>query len=128
MNRVTLDSGNMLGTSELLETQQQIAPYAGAIVKLKFETREGYAVLFMTQKTSGGVIPIGAEVVDENGQILGMVGQAGMAYIRTPTANGHLKVTWGELSEQTCSFDYALSEVELLSELVRMPVNCQSSI
>ena len=70
----------------------------------------------------------GAEVVDENGQILGMVGQAGMAYIRTPTANGHLKVTWGELSEQTCSFDYALSEVELLSELVRMPVNCQSSI
>ncbi|GGM90382.1 usher CupA3 [Shewanella xiamenensis] len=128
MNRVTLDSGNMLGTSELLETQQQIAPYAGAIVKLKFETREGYAVLFMTQKTSGGVIPIGAEVVDENGQILGMVGQAGMAYIRTPASNGHLKVTWGELSEQTCSFDYALSDAELSSELVRMPVNCQSSI
>lgn len=128
MNRVTLDSGNMLGQSELLETQQQIAPYAGAIVKLKFETREGYAVLFMTQKTNGGVIPIGAEVVDENGQVLGMVGQAGMAYIRAPASNGHLKVTWGELSEQACSFDYALSEAELSSELVRMPVNCQSSI
>lgn len=121
-NRVTLDSGSMPSSTELLDTQQLIAPYAGAIVKMKFTTRKGIAVLFMTQQSDGGVIPIGAEVLDETGQVLGMVGQAGMAYVRTPKTTGQLSITWGEKDSQQCSFDY---EVEAQGDtLRRVPIVC----
>ncbi|MGI2058898.1 fimbria/pilus outer membrane usher protein [Shewanella baltica] len=121
-NRITLDTGSMLSSTELLDTQQQVAPYAGAIVKMKFETRHGIAALFMTQRVEGGVIPIGAEITDEDGQVLGIVGQAGMAYVRTPKANGQIRIQWGEQETQQCRFDYVLEPKGDM--LQRIPIIC----
>lgn len=123
-NRITLDNGSMLSSTELLDTQQLIAPYAGAIVKMKFETRHGIAVVFMTQQANGGVIPIGAEVVDEDGLVLGMVGQAGMAYVRASKPSGQLTVNWGNKPDQQCHFDYVLDSSRD-STLLRMPALCE---
>lgn len=123
-NSVTLDSGSMLSSTELIDTQQQVAPYAGSIVKIKFETRHGIAVVFMTQQANGGVIPIGAEVLDEDGVVLGMVGQAGMAYVRAPKPSGQLTVNWGNKSDQQCHFNYAL-ENSRDNTLLRMPALCE---
>lgn len=123
-NSVTLDTGSMLSGTELIETQQQVAPYAGSIVKMKFETRHGIAVVFMTQQANGGVIPIGAEVVDEDGLVLGMVGQAGMAYVRASKPSGQLTVNWGNKPDQQCHFDYTL-ESSRDNTLLRMPALCE---
>ncbi|WP_415775671.1 fimbria/pilus outer membrane usher protein [Shewanella oncorhynchi] len=121
-NRITLDTGNMRGSTELLNAQQQVIPYAGAIVKMKFDTRFGIPVLFITQLADGGVIPIGAEVTDENGSVLGMVGQAGIAYVRASKAEGKLIIQWGDENAEQCYFDYELElEVDLLQ---RLQVTC----
>lgn len=122
INKVTLDTGDMLSSTELLNTQQQVAPYTGAIVKMKFDTRYGIAVLFMTSLTDASVIPIGAEVKDLDGHIIGLVGQAGMAYVRAPQANGQLTINWGNKVGQQCRFDYDLSIND--KSLQRFPVKC----
>ncbi|WP_254053165.1 fimbria/pilus outer membrane usher protein [Shewanella sp. WE21] len=127
VNRVTLGSGSMSGSAELMDTQQQVTPYAGAIVKMKFDTRQGVAALFLTKHENGDVIPIGAEVIDSDGHVLGMVGQAGMAYVRTSADSGELKIVWGDTVNQQCTFTYILSHTSS-SELQRLPVSCQSAI
>ncbi|MCG9966232.1 fimbria/pilus outer membrane usher protein [Shewanella cutis] len=126
INNVRLDSDGMLEKSELIMSQLKVIPYAGSIVKLKFKTLEGNAVLLVTSKVDG-VIPIGAEVIDADGSVLGMVGQAGLAYIRTSNISGKLKIVWGNKIEQSCIINYALKDNMLQSKLIRLPVSCQQN-
>jgi len=106
-NQVMLDPGNMPASVELLDGEQRVAPYAGAIVKLTFHTRQGQVFLIRTRTPDGLPVPFGAGVHDASGAVLGMVGQAGRIYMRSTTLHGQLTVRWGDKASEQCMVAYA---------------------
>lgn len=106
LNSVTLDPNDMSTEVELKTSSQQVAPYAGAVAKLTFDTISGQALLIKAQRADGEPVPFGAEVYDAAGQPVGLVGQSGLVYLRTENESGRLNVKWGEEENQSCNIGY----------------------
>ena len=112
LTTVTLDPQDMSRGVELESSSQSVAPYAGAISFLRFETRKGRAVLMQLRDGDGQLLPFGAQARDAQGQPVGMVGQAGRLYVRSEQDAGHLQLVWGEGATQSCGIDYQLPAVD----------------
>ncbi|TWU59582.1 hypothetical protein AYI74_21835 [Shewanella algae] len=121
-NSIGLEAGDMGDNVELLNTQQQVVPFAGAAVRLKYKTRKGIPVLFISKLASGEVVPMGAEVFGSGGEALGVVGQAGLAYVRLSELSGSLVFRWGGGNQQ-CQLNYSLEE-QSSQRLLRIPEIC----
>ncbi|MBN1086495.1 fimbrial biogenesis outer membrane usher protein [Erwinia aphidicola] len=68
LNEIVLDPQGLPPDVELKSTRQQSAPYAGALVKVKFATTRGRAVLIHSSHSDGQSLPLGATVSDERGE------------------------------------------------------------
>jgi len=108
LNTVTLDPQGMSQDVELDGSSQSIAPYAGAISYLRFDTRQGRALLIQVRNADGSTLPFGSQVKDEQGQPVGMVGQGGRVYVRSEHDRGQLLVEWGVAADQRCTLDYTV--------------------
>lgn len=106
LNVVTLDPEGMAHDVELESTSQSVAPFAGAISYLRFDTRKGNALLIQVRNPDGRSMPFGAQVKDEQGQPVGMVSQGGRLYVRSEQNQGRLQVEWGAGADQRCTIDY----------------------
>lgn len=113
INQIELDPKGLPMSVELKTTQQNVAPTAGAIVKMKFETdNPGRAAILRANGPDGKPLPFGAEVSDAQGQSIGTVAQGGRVIARGLQADaGQLTVTWGSGAAQGCKLDYALPKV-----------------
>jgi len=109
LNAVTLDPAGMAQDVELESSSQSVAPYAGAISLLRFQTRSGRALLISVVGSTGKALPVGSPVRDEQGQLVGMVGQGGRLYVRTEKERGRLQVQWGAGPSQQCALDYVVN-------------------
>lgn len=110
LNDVVLDPQDMSSHVELEETSQRIAPYAGAISKINFGTKSGYAIYIESKRIDQSTLPFAAEVYNANNEIVGMVAQGSLVYVRSKDAAGDLTVKWGsELSEQ-CHIQYNIQD------------------
>ncbi|MDB5768850.1 MAG: htrE [Collimonas fungivorans] len=99
------------GTSdhvELKESTQNVAPTLGAVSLLKFETVAGRAVVLKAMQQDGKPLPFAAEVFDEGGQAVGVVGQGSKAFVRGIADSGSLIVKWSEAAGGSCRIDYVL--------------------
>lgn len=109
LNDVTLDPQGMSSRVELQESSQRIAPYAGAIAKVDFSTKSGYAVYIRSQKADGSNLPFSSTVLNQNNEAVGIVAQGSMVYLRTEQLNDVLTVKWGEDATQQCQIAYDVS-------------------
>ncbi len=107
-NSITLDSEGMDKNVELKNNNHVIAPYAGAVVKVKFDTISGYPVLIATKRQSNQPLPLGANVYNQDGIVVGMVGQGGQIYARAEDKKGSLMVKWGESDDEKCTVNYVI--------------------
>ncbi|MEX5541816.1 fimbria/pilus outer membrane usher protein [Pseudomonas poae] len=108
-NVVELDPGDLSVDIELKTASQNVAPRAGSVVRLPFEVIGGHAVLISALREDGSVLPFGADVFDEVGATVGIVGQGAKAFVRVAGTRGRLRVTWGLLADDTCQLDYDLA-------------------
>jgi len=118
---------NPVGTSYLLEVEaskDKIVPYAGATLKVKFNTKIGYPVLIQSRFQSGEFIPFGATVRDEKNEILGIVGQNGQMYIRTNQVQGILTVVWGDSAQEKCHVNYRIPNQLEEQPIIRLTEIC----
>ncbi|TCV93868.1 outer membrane usher protein [Luteibacter rhizovicinus] len=102
MNEVAVDP---VGTSlnvEIKATSQRVAPHRGAVVLVKYETVNGRALLVKTRADDGQTLPFGAEVLDHQGQVVGVVGQGGRIFVRDGGDSLTLTVRWGAGAGQHC--------------------------
>ncbi|GAA5629818.1 outer membrane usher protein HtrE [Acinetobacter calcoaceticus] len=106
LNDITLDPQNMSTNVELEETSQRIAPYAGAIAKVDFSTKKGYAIYIDTKTETGENLPFAAQVFNAQDEAIGIVAQGSMVYLRTQEPQGNLYVKWGNEANQQCHFNY----------------------
>ncbi len=129
-NNIALDPEGLQENIEIESSEQQIAPYAGAAVKVKFKTRSGYPLLIQAKLKEDGneYVPLGAEVTDEYGNVIGMVGQSGQMYVKTESLSGHLKAQWGDLPNQQCQISYSLDKEIIKQPLIRLIKVCSEGI
>ncbi|HAH8876734.1 TPA: fimbrial biogenesis outer membrane usher protein [Escherichia coli] len=125
-NRISLDPQGMDGDAELVDSERQVAPVAGAAVKVIFRTRPGKALLIKSRMADGSELPMGADVLDENNTVVGIAGQGGQIYLRTEQTKGHLSVRWGEGANDSCQLPFDISGKDSNSPIIRLNETCQS--
>lgn len=111
LNTIQIDPKGLPLDVQLDATSAQVAPYAGAVVLLKFKTENGRAIIVHAVFRNGQAVPFGAEVFNEKNVSLGVVGQAGQILARGVDASGKLSVRWqgDDGQAQSCSFPFQLT-------------------
>lgn len=102
LNTVELDPKGTSTDVELDGTSQKVAPRAASIVRLKYKTKAGRALLIDTALPDGTPVPFGADVLDENGNSVGVAGQASRIFVRGVEKSGPLTVRWGDGADDSC--------------------------
>lgn len=125
-NNISLEPKGISDRVEIETNDQRIVPYAGAAVKVKFKTRMGYPLLIQAKLDADEFVPLGADVIDWQNNVIGMVGQSGQMYVRTPAKQGVLTVKWGEESDQKCDVHYQLNDELLKQTIIRLEETCKS--
>jgi outer membrane usher protein len=114
MNTIQVDPKGLPLDVQLDKTSVQVAPYAGAVVLLKFKTTTGRTIIVHAHFANGEALPFGSEVVDEKGASLGVVGQGGNILVRGVKQSGSLTARWhdDDGTAHSCSFNYQLPAQE----------------
>ncbi|WP_080409786.1 fimbria/pilus outer membrane usher protein [Burkholderia ubonensis] len=124
-NTVILDPVGVDGNVELEETQRRVAPYAGAVPRIRFKTRKGYPILIDAKFEDGKRLPIGSRVMDAQGQEVGVVGQGSRLYVRVRAAAGFLSVAMGAAARK-CVLTYDISNQDVRQALIHTSTVCKS--
>ncbi|RUL78424.1 fimbrial biogenesis outer membrane usher protein [Dyella choica] len=103
-NEIEIDPKGLPMNIQLQTTTQRAVPTDGAVVPVKFEVHGGgRAALVEAMLPDGQLLPFGAEVLDAEGQAVGVVAQAGRVMLRNLTADqGTYTIRWGDQPDQRC--------------------------
>lgn len=130
-NSIGLDPSTLPEDVDLVQSNINVYPTKGAVVKADFKTRVGYQAL-ITLKTTQSVVPFGAiaalqsnDQTEENSSI---VGDGGQVYLTGLPSQGTLKVKWGQNSDQQCqaSFDIRAFKQETGMAIRQASIECRS--
>jgi len=85
-----------------------VAPSAGSIVKVSFQTRNERLWLIDASHADGQPLPYGAQIAHPDGRVLGQVGQGGVIALRGLQASGlvHVQTEDG----MACRLNYTMPE------------------
>lgn len=110
LNTITLDpKGTDIGV-EIAETTRRVAPRAGAVVSLRYDTRSGRALIIQTRLPDGRPVPFGADVLDAAGNSVGVAGQASRLHVNGLQHSGAITVRWGDTAAESCRLDVHLPD------------------
>lgn len=101
-------------------------PYSGSITKVEFKTVTGQAILIKTSFNDNEDIPMGANVINQKGESIGMVGQGSLIYARIRENEGTLRVNWtdSDSEKNECSIHYVIDDDN--SDIIRLILPCMS--
>lgn len=127
-NTISLDPQGMDFKTELQDGERRIAPYAGSAVKVTFRTLNGYPLLITIKRPDTSIVPMGANVYNRENIVVGMVGQAGQAYLRADERQGKLTIKWGDGDHQRCILPYDLDGVDDKQPLIAFDALCANDM
>lgn len=107
-NTVGLDLSTIKADVEVKNTSSAIVPRDGAVVKVTFATEQGQSVFVTLKRSDNSFIPLGANVLNEQGETVGAMGQAGRAFLRGIEPRGSLRVVWGSDAASYCDVAYQI--------------------
>lgn len=110
LNTVTLDPKGARAGVAFKDTSRDVAPRAGSVVLLKYETTSGRALIIDTTLPDGRPIPFGADVFDEHGNNVGVAGQASRLFVNGLERSGTVTVRWGDQPEESCHIQVNLPD------------------
>ncbi|MDO6168688.1 fimbria/pilus outer membrane usher protein [Enterobacter hormaechei] len=127
MNEVEIDPRDTQGNVDFDITSQKVAPYSGAVVKLKYGTKSGMPLLINLTDKNSKKLPFGSSVFNSKGDNVGVIGQGGKAYLRVNEREGYLTVKWGESANERCKFSYVLPDMNknIKKGFLKMASVCQ---
>lgn len=104
-NSLALETDQLGPEVEIDNGAAMVVPTRGAVVKTTFEARK-VSRLVITGRTANGLpLPFGAQVIDAQGEAVGVVGQAGQFMLSTGSQPQRLEVRWGEQHSQRCGLN-----------------------
>lgn len=107
MNNINLDPKGSSMNVAFQNTAKQVAPFAGAIVRVDFETRVGQSAVIHITNGSSLQLPFGADVRDFAGNVVGVVGQGNNLFVQGVSDRGSLTVAMQ--GDSTCQVRYQLA-------------------
>lgn len=113
-NQVELDPKGLPLNVELKSTMQNVAPTAGAVVKVKFETENpGRSLILRVRMPDGKPLSFGTDVFDAEGRIVGTVAQGGRVIARgLKSDSATLVAKWGTGTNESCSLAYSVPQTK----------------
>lgn len=128
LNTVELDPKGTAQDVELQISSQQVVPRAGAAALLYYPTRSGRSAVITARLADGAALPFAAQVLDESGQELGMVGQGSRVHVRGVNDQGTLQVRWGDSLQHQCSLLYRMPErTPIGTAAAQLTATCEQS-
>lgn len=125
-NAISIDTTGMDDNVELLDSQRNVAPYAGASVLMKFRTLSGYGALVNINTADKRAIPIGTLIRDSKGNEVGMMGRINQAYVRVSSLEGTLHI--GDSKQTLCEAKYKLPDNAKDSAILQTTSYCQKRL
>lgn len=101
-NAVVLQVGELEPDIEIDNGINQVVPRRGAVVKTRFEARKVNRLVITAHTVAGLALPFGAQISDAQGQVIGMVGQAGQVMLSMGDQSQILEVRWGNDEQPQC--------------------------
>lgn len=123
-NPVEIDPTGLSLDVSLSSTRRSIAPTAGALVLVPFDTDVGRTALLVVRRTDGSPPAFGADVLDSQGRSVGVVGQAGHIFVRHVVAGTALTIRWGRRTEDRCTVR-ATTDGDAAQGLARLTGVCE---
>jgi len=123
-NTVSLDPKGLSTDVSLKSTSRQVAPTAGAIALIRFETERAWSLLLNGRRADGSNLPFAAGIFAADGRNVGYVAQGGQALVRVDQMQGTLSVRWGQEDGQSCQFHYAVPTDQEDDDFRRVDVVC----
>nr|WP_238347323.1 fimbria/pilus outer membrane usher protein [Pseudomonas taiwanensis] len=106
LNALVLQTDDLSPEVVIANASQQVVPRRGAVVKASYEAEHVARLVLTLLQANGQPVPFGAQVLDADGQSLGVVGQAGQALVSTRTTGPQaIGVMWGEASDTDCTLN-----------------------
>ncbi|HEY5852009.1 MAG TPA: fimbria/pilus outer membrane usher protein [Lysobacter sp.] len=132
LNSVELDPTGLPLDVQLASTSARVAPRAGGVSMLRFDTQFGRALLVRVRLDDGRPVPFGAEVSDLHGQALGTVGQGGRLLLRGASKDGTVSLSWQEGEQpMQCTFTYQTPQPkkgETANDLPTVDARCTPTV
>lgn len=128
LNTVELDPKNASTNVEFKSTKESVAPRAGTVTLLTFDTSHGRALMVEAKLPDGRPLPFGAAVTDAQGNNIGIVGQGSRVFIRDMQSSGAVTVQWGDGETDSCQMHIELPSVPKgeRTEMQRVHAACSS--
>lgn len=108
LNQVDIDPKGSSQDVEFLSSSYQVAPRAGALVLLDYQTRHSVATYIKAKRPDGTPLPFAANVYDAQNNAVGIVGQASLVIAQDLGQSGVLQVRWGNTQAEHCDIHYSL--------------------
>ncbi|MTC53035.1 fimbria/pilus outer membrane usher protein [Providencia alcalifaciens] len=119
-NSIGLDPSTLPENVDLPQSNTNVYPTKGAVVKASFRTRIGYQVL-MTLKQGAKSVPFGAiaTLITDNSadNMSSIVGDGGQVYLTGLPETGELLVKWGDATAQQCQVNFDLRHVDVSADM-----------
>ncbi|MDF3839159.1 fimbrial biogenesis outer membrane usher protein [Cupriavidus basilensis] len=108
-NMIEIDPKGLASGIEFKSTTQYVAPTAGAVSVVKFDTEDkGPQIVIRSKRADGKPLPFGATVLDASGKEVGVVAQGSKILASLKENNGELIVKWGDGPASSCRLAYHL--------------------
>ncbi len=107
-NTVGIDPKGLSTDVALQVSSQQVTPRVGAVAMVRFATESGRSAVLEVRHPDGTAVPFGANVIDEDDNEVGVVGQGGRIFVRGIKDQGRLTVRWSDDARDLCQVDYVL--------------------
>jgi len=101
-NAVVLETDRLGPDVEIDNGIAKVVPRRGAVIKHRFEARRVTRLVLTLHDANGQPLPFGAQVLSNDGEPLGMVGQAGLVMLTSPSQEHPLQVSWGDRPDASC--------------------------
>lgn len=109
LNRIDTDPKDVADDVEMTTVSRSVAPRAGAVVMLSYDTVKARALLIDATTEDGRPLPFAARALDaRTGAPLGAVGQGSRLFVRSGEHDGRIRVEWGQRQDQQCAIDYSV--------------------
>ena len=122
-NRVALDSDSFSNNLEINNNVENVIPIKGAIARASFDTSIGVRALVTMSKTDKH-LPYASRVIETNSSTRSMVADDGRVYLTGLPLKGTLQAYWGENTDEKCSTDYDISQMDLNKPVIQFAVEC----